>query len=108
MRPHDPKAWADPYDEWRLAPKRRPPSKRGPRQRLRDRTRQLQRLLKRTTERERVFTGSCPIREHTGDGHYVGRCDFATYDGYCPRHGAVEDYPYRDDREVRFEDRRRA
>lgn len=55
---------------------------------------------------EREFTGSCPIREHTGDGAYVGRCDFATYDGFCPRHGAVEDYPTRDDREVRVEDRR--
>jgi hypothetical protein len=55
----------------------------------------------------RTFTGSCPIREHTGDGHYVGRCEFATYDGFCPRHGALEDYPDRDDREVRVQDRRR-
>ena len=28
------------------------------------------------------FTGVCPIREHTGDGAYVGRCEFATYDRY--------------------------
>lgn len=54
-----------------------------------------------------MFTGSCPIREHTGDGAYVGRCEFATYDGFCPRHGALEDYPTNDDREVRVEDRRR-
>ncbi len=54
-----------------------------------------------------VFTGSCPIREHTGDGAFVGRCEFATYDGFCPRHGATEDYPNRDDREVRVADRRR-
>jgi hypothetical protein len=50
--------------------------------------------------------GSCPIREHAGDGAYVGRCEFATYDGFCPRHGAVEDYPTRDDREVAVADRR--
>jgi hypothetical protein len=55
----------------------------------------------------RIFTGSCPIREHTGDGAYVGRCDFATYDGFCPRHGALKDYPTNDDREVRVQDRRR-
>lgn len=47
--------------------------------------------------RHRSFTGSCPIREHAGDGHYVGRCEFATYDGFCPRHGALEDYPTNDD-----------
>lgn len=52
--------------------------------------------------------GNCPIREHTADGHYVGRCDFAVYDGVCPRHGIVSDYPTHDDREVRVEDRRMA
>lgn len=47
MRPHDDKAWADPYGYCpALAPKRRPPTKRGHRQRLRDRTRRLQRALK--------------------------------------------------------------
>lgn len=68
----------------------------------------LRRLAYRSpkTEPPRTFTGSCPIREHTGDGAYVGRCEFATYDGFCPRHGALEDYPTRDDREVRVEDRR--
>lgn len=35
------------------------------------------------------FTGSCPVREHTADGAYVGRCYFATYAGECPRHGDV-------------------
>lgn len=56
---------------------------------------------------EPAFTGSCPIREHTGDGHYVGRCEFATYDGYCPRHGALADYPDNDDRAVAVADRRK-
>lgn len=57
-------------------------------------------------EEQREFTGSCPIREHTGDGAFVGRCWHATYDGFCPRHGALEDYPNRDDREVCVKDRR--
>jgi hypothetical protein len=56
---------------------------------------------------EAVFTGNCKIREHTGDGAFVGRCDFATYNGFCPRHGAVEDYPTLDDREVPVSSRRR-
>lgn len=56
---------------------------------------------------ERTLTGNCPIREHTGDGVYVGRCDFAVYDGFCPRHGALEDYPTFDDREVHPDDRRK-
>lgn len=64
------------------------------------------RMVAEQKERLESFTGSCPIREHTGDGAYVGRCDFATYDGYCPRHGALEDYPDRDDREVSIKDRR--
>ena len=54
-----------------------------------------------------ALTGNCPIREHTGDGAYVGRCDYACYDGVCPRHGVLEDYQHNDDREVRVEDRRR-
>ena len=54
----------------------------------------------------RSFTGNCEIREHTGDGHYVGRCDFATYDGVCSRHGVTADYPNNDDREVAVRDRR--
>jgi hypothetical protein len=49
------------------------------------------------------FTGNCPIREHTGDGHYVGRCDFAHYDNVCPRHGLITDYPNNDDRDVPVE-----
>jgi hypothetical protein len=52
------------------------------------------------------LTGNCPIREHTGDGAYVGRCDFACYGGVCPRHGVVADYPTRDDREVAVDARR--
>jgi hypothetical protein len=47
-----------------------------------------------------VLDGNCAIREHTGDGAYVGRCDFAVYDGVCPRHGVVADYPNLDDRDV--------
>jgi hypothetical protein len=55
---------------------------------------------------EHTFTGSCSIREHAGDGAYIGRCDFATYGGVCPRHGRLSDYPENDDRAVRPEDRR--
>ena len=36
-----------------------------------------------------ALTGNCRVREHTGDGAYVGLCYFATYEGYCPRHGDV-------------------
>ena len=47
---------------------------------------------------------NCPIREHTGDGHYVGRCDFGLTGKqpllYCPRHGLISDYPNNDDRDV--------
>lgn len=50
---------------------------------------------------------NCPIREHTGDGFYVGRCDFAVYNGVCPRHGVVRDYPNLDDRDVPVEKRRK-
>jgi hypothetical protein len=52
------------------------------------------------------LTGTCPIREHTGDGAYVGRCDFATHDYVCPRHGYLSDYPNKDDRDVAVSDRR--
>lgn len=38
------------------------------------------------------FTGTCPVREHAGDGVYVGRCDFSTYGGECPRHGDVAEW----------------
>lgn len=56
--------------------------------------------VRRSSRREPVLTGNCPIREHAGDGVFVGRCDHAVYDGVCPRHGRVADYPTRDDREV--------
>lgn len=50
MRPHDPHAWSDPYGYCAaLAPIRRPPSGRGHRERLRARTRRMQRDLKRGT-----------------------------------------------------------
>lgn len=55
-----------------------------------------------------MFTGNCVIREHTGDGHYVGRCDFATYNHICPRHGIVVDYPNDDDRDITVDQRRRS
>lgn len=35
------------------------------------------------------FTGNCPIRQHTADGAYVGRCDHSTYSGVCHLHGDV-------------------
>lgn len=38
------------------------------------------------------FSGECLVREFTADGHFVGRCYFATYDGECPRHGGVHLY----------------
>lgn len=49
---------------------------------------------------------NCPIREHTGDGAYVGRCDFYIRNDACPRHGYLIDYPTLDDREVDPQDRR--
>jgi hypothetical protein len=48
----------------------------------------------------RVALSNCPIREHTADGAYVGRCDFTVRDGVCCRHGMLVDYPTLDDREV--------
>lgn len=36
-----------------------------------------------------MFTGNCPVRQHTGDGAYVGRCDHSTYGGRCHLHGDV-------------------
>lgn len=51
------------------------------------------------------LTGPCPIREHTGDGAYVGRCDYPTYADTCPRHGRLDLYPNRDDREGAVGDR---
>lgn len=35
------------------------------------------------------FTGTCPVRQHTGDGGYVGRCEHSTYAGHCHLHGDV-------------------
>lgn len=58
------------------------------------------RFFKRQKDEQPALTGNCPIREHTGDGAYVGRCDFATYEHVCPRHGRLADYPTNDDREV--------
>jgi hypothetical protein len=60
----------------------------------------------RIVNRDRTFTGNCPIREHTGDGAFVGRCERACYDEVCPRHGRLSDYPNNDDREVAVADRR--
>jgi hypothetical protein len=60
----------------------------------------------RTRTTAGVVIDNCPIREHAGDGHYVGRCDFATHDGVCPRHGPVADYPSLDDRDVAVPNRR--
>lgn len=45
--------------------------------------------FRRKQEPVRIFTGSCRIREYTGDGWYVGPCEHATYNGECPRHGDV-------------------
>lgn len=43
---------------------------------------------------------TCPIREHTGDDRFVGRCEHWVQQGVCPRHGRLRDYPTHDDREV--------
>lgn len=43
---------------------------------------------------------NCPIREHTGDGYYVGRCEHAVKHGYCPRHGLISLYKNNDDRDL--------
>jgi len=64
------------------------------------------RLRRKPKEAPRRFDGNCPIREHTGDGNYVGRCDHSVYDGICPRHGAVADYPNHDDRDIPVDARR--
>ena len=61
---------------------------------------------RRRAETHPRLDGNCPIREHTGDGTYVGRCDFAVYDGICPRHGILTDYITLDDREVLPNERR--
>ncbi len=43
----------------------------------------------RRRRREPEFTGNCPVRQHTADGAYVGRCEHSTYDGSCHLHGDV-------------------
>jgi hypothetical protein len=37
----------------------------------------------------KVFTGNCMVRQHTMDGHYIGRCYHSTYNGVCHVHGDV-------------------
>ena len=39
-----------------------------------------------------VFTGNCLVRQHTGDGFYVGRCYHSTYNDVCPVHGNVAEW----------------
>lgn len=41
---------------------------------------------------ERIFTGTCCVRQYTHDGQYVGSCMHATYNGVCPRHQDVGGY----------------
>lgn len=57
-------------------------------------------IMNRRFSRTPILTGSCPVREHAGDGGFVGRCEFATYDGVCGRHGRVDLVPDLDDREL--------
>jgi hypothetical protein len=38
------------------------------------------------------FTGNCLVRQHTGDGYYVGRCWHSTYNGSCHLHGDVTEW----------------
>ena len=63
------------------------------------------RLTRRRPAPTFTCEGNCDIREHTGDGYFVGRCDFPIYEGFCPRHGRLSDYPDRDDRAVDPRDR---
>lgn len=58
-------------------------------------------------KREPVFTGNCPVRPHTADGAYIGRCDHSTHDGRCHLHGDVSrclgddaDLSHADDRRI--------
>lgn len=46
----------------------------------------------RAWERKGTFTGTCPVRQHTGDGDYVGRCYHSTYNGVCYLHGDVSQW----------------
>lgn len=46
-------------------------------------------LRRRKAAEERTFTGNCPVRQHTADGAYVGRCWYSTYNGRCDLHGDV-------------------
>jgi hypothetical protein len=48
--------------------------------------------FKKKPPREPEPTGTCLVREFTGDGQYVGRCWYMTHDGICPRHGNVRRY----------------
>lgn len=47
---------------------------------------------RKTFKPEPVFTGNCMVRQHTGDGDFVGRCYHSTYDGRCHVHGDVSAY----------------
>lgn len=42
-----------------------------------------------SVQEDRAFTGNCLVRQHTGDGHFVGRCYHSTYANVCPVHGDV-------------------
>lgn len=53
----------------------------------------------------RPFTGTCPVRQHTADGAYVGRCWHSTYDSVCPLHGQVR-YFLGDDADLTYADDR--
>ena len=43
------------------------------------------------------FTGNCLVRQHTGDGVYVGRCYYSTYNNVCHLHGDVSEWLELDD-----------
>lgn len=50
------------------------------------------RFRKKAEPEPKVFTGNCMVRQHTGDGVYVGRCYHSTYNGRCHLHGDVSTY----------------
>jgi hypothetical protein len=60
----------------------------------------------RRAEAPKPFTGNCPVRQHTGDGAFVGRCWHSTYGGVCPLHGDVSGW-LEDDADLTDADDRR-
>lgn len=50
------------------------------------------RFIKKNPPPAPPFTGNCLVRQHTMDGHYVGRCYHSTYGDVCHVHGNVGEW----------------